>query len=182
MDNMLLEFKPVIDNQNLVSRSVFETVTNWNKEDKKEFLVAEIDEAFAAGIDLCNKYNIDTRYGANCLIVVGIRGMSKTYAALVVPVGFKYDMSHIVKKMMNARMVSVASLEYVLEKTNMEFGSITPIGLPDDWLILIDPKVLENEKIIIGGGLKKSKLIIPSKALLSLPNSMILEGLAKKKE
>lgn len=117
--------------------------------------------------------------GINCLIVEGVRGGKKKVAALLVPVGYKYDMNSTVRKALDARMVSVASLDFVLKETNMEYGSITPIGLPKDWLIFIDPLVLENEDIIIGGGLKKSKIKVPTSILLSFPNVKVLEGLAK---
>ena len=61
----------------------------------------------------------------------------------------------------------------------MEYGSINPIGLPKEWKIFIDPKVLESENIICGSGLQKSKLYLPSKYLLKLNNAEILEGLSK---
>ena len=76
-------------------------------------------------------------------------------------------------------MVSVAPLEYVMEKTKMEYGSINPIGLPKDWKLFIDPKVLEVERIICGSGLQNSKLSLPSKYLLKLNNAEVLENLAK---
>ena len=88
-------------------------------------------------------------------------------------------MSGVVRKKMGARQVSVAPLDYVLSKTQMEYGSITPIGLPSEWLMFIDPKVLIHKHIVVGGGLVKSKLLIPSKALLDIPNAQVLDGLAK---
>ncbi len=62
---------------------------------------------------------------------------------------------------MNSRFVSVAPLDFVLEKTNIEYGSITPIGLPSDWNILVDPLIKEQTNIIIGGGLVNSKISLP---------------------
>lgn len=178
----LLDFKPVIENIDLVPQNIYDVINNWNgDENNSDFFVAEIDPEFAGGVELCEKYNIDPKYGANCLVVDGIRGDNHTYAVLLVPVGYKYNMSNVVRKELNARMVSVAPLDFVLEQSKMEYGSITPIGLPKEWLLFIDPLVLENERIIIGGGYKKSKLSIPSKALLSLPNAQVLEGLAKTK-
>ena len=88
-------------------------------------------------------------------------------------------MSSTVRKHTNSRMVSVAPLDYVLEETKMEYGSINPIGLPEEWKIFVDPKVFENDKIICGSGLQKSKLLLPSKFLLKLKNVEILENLAK---
>jgi prolyl-tRNA editing enzyme YbaK/EbsC (Cys-tRNA(Pro) deacylase) len=180
---MDLIFKEFISNKDLVSSSVYNAISNWNNsEDKREFKVCEIDPNYCGGMELCEKYGVDPKIGANCLIAEGRRNETRTLVALIVPVGYKYNMSDVVRKHLNARMVSVAPLEEVLEKTNMEYGSITPIGLPSDWRIFIDPLVLQSEHIIIGGGIKKSKLYIPSKLLLSLPNAEILENLAKKVE
>jgi prolyl-tRNA editing enzyme YbaK/EbsC (Cys-tRNA(Pro) deacylase) len=180
MENTLLQFSPVIERPDLVPDTVFNTINNWTgTEQKDEFLVAEIDPEFAGGVEVCEKYNIDPKSGANCLVVNGTRGDKKTTAACLVPVGYRYDMNGAVRKALNARQVSVASLEEVMELSHMEYGSITPVGLPSDWFLFIDPKVLETERLVIGGGLKKSKLSIPSKALLSLPNATVLEGLAK---
>lgn len=175
-----LSFIPVIVSPGLVPEIVYRAVREgtWSC-DKEEFLVAEIDPKYAGGLELCEKYNIDSMKGANCLVVNGIRGQNKTFAACLVPVGYRYDMSGVVRKAMNARQVSVAPLEFVLSKTQMEYGSITPIGLPEEWLLFIDPMVLKNEHIIVGGGLIKSKLLIPSSVLLDIPNAIILEGLAK---
>lgn len=66
------------------------------------------------------------------------------------------------------------------EHYNMEYGSINPIGLPKEWKIFIDPKVMEVERIICGSGLQRSKLSLPSKYLLKLPNAELLDNLAKK--
>ncbi len=56
----------------------------------------------------------------------------KSYVALLVPTGYKHNMSPTVRKYTNSRMVSVAPFEYVLEQTQMEYGSINPIGLPQE--------------------------------------------------
>lgn len=151
----------------------------FSKEEKNEFLVAEIEPEYMDGIKLCEHYNIDTKEGANCLICECKRGENKSYVALLVPTGYRYNMSSTVRKYTNSRMVSVAPLDYVLEKTKMEYGSINPIGLPEDWKLFIDPKVLEVERIVCGSGLQKSKISLPSKYLLKLNNVEILENLAK---
>ena len=90
----------------------------------------------------------------NCLICECKRGENKSYVVLLVTTGYRYNMSSTVRKYTNSRLVSVAPLEYVLEKTKMEYGSINPIGLPEDWNIFIVPKVLEVERIICGSGLQ----------------------------
>lgn len=70
-------------------------------------------------------------------------------------------------------------MDEVLSATQMEFGSITPIGLPQDWSILVDAELLQQEQLILGAGLVKAKLSLPSDLLSKLPNVQIIEELAK---
>ena len=178
--NNKLNFISLLDNKDLVSESTYNCINNtFNDDEKKDFKVLEIDPEYMDGIKLCEHYNIDIKTGVNCLICECKRGENVNYVALLVPTGYRYNMSSTVRKYTNSRMVSVAPLDYVLDKTKMEYGSINPIGLPEDWKIFIDPKVLENEYIICGSGLQKSKISFPSKYLLKLNNVEVLEDLAK---
>lgn len=175
-----LDFKPVLDNRDLVPEIVYKTVLAWQGECPKEsFLVAAIDPQYMGGIQLCEHYDIPRECGANCLVVEGKRSQNTWNAVCLVPVGYKYNMTSVVRKAMNARTVSVASLDMVIERTGMEYGSITPIGLPEEWTIYIDPLVMKCERIIIGGGFANSKLSILSKAFLDMKNVVILDGVAK---
>lgn len=175
-----LEFKPIIKNQNMVPKCIYDFVKDWdNKDEKEEFMVAEINPDYKDGNMLCEEYNIDKKIGFNCLIVECKRNDIIKYCALIVPIGYKYNMGSVVRKYTNSRVVSVADLNYVLEKTNMEYGSITPIALPKDWMILVDPLIKEQDQIIIGGGLAKSKISLPTKLFLKIPNVEIVEGIAK---
>ena len=179
MENSLI-FKKVTDNKNLVAETTYNYIaSNFSEEEKDNILVTKINPDYMDGIKLCGYYNVDIKMGANCLICECKRGDIKTYVALLVPTGYRYNMSSTVRKYTNSRMVSVAPLEYVLEKTKMEYGSINPIGLPTDWKLFIDPKVMEVERIICGSGLQTSKLSLPSKYLLKISNAEILENLAK---
>lgn len=179
MENSLI-FKKVTDNKNLVAETTYKFITNnFTEEEKDKILVAKINPDYMDGIKLCEYYNVDIKMGVNCLICECKRGNNKSYVALLVSTGYRYNMSSTVRKYTNSRIVSVAPLEYVLEKTKMEYGSINPIGLPADWKIFIDPKVMEVERIICGSGLKISKLSLPSKYLLKINNAEILENLAK---
>lgn len=173
-----LEFRPIIDNRELVPKCIYDFVSKLG-EDKDKILVAEIDSKYADGKMLCEKYNIDEKFGFNCLIVECKRGEIIKYCALIVPIGYKYNMGSVVRKYTNSRVVSVAPLEYVLEKTGMEYGSITPIGLPSDWKILVDPLIKKSNQIIIGGGLVTSKISLPTELFLSLLDVEIVEGIAK---
>lgn len=175
-----LNFKPIIESEDLVASCIYDFVSRWNDEiEKRKFLVAEINPEFADGNKLCDEYNIDKKMGFNCLIVECKRNEMVKYCALIVPIGYKYNMGSVVRKYTNSRVVSVAPLEYVISKTGMEFGSITPIGLPEEWQILVDPLIRKQENIIIGGGLVKSKICLPTELFLKLPNVEVVDGIAK---
>jgi prolyl-tRNA editing enzyme YbaK/EbsC (Cys-tRNA(Pro) deacylase) len=69
-------------------------------------------------------------------------------------------------------------MDDAVELTGMEYGGITPIGLPADWPVLIDPAVLDPESVVIGSGLRRSKLLLSPKLLTELPRADVVEDLA----
>ena len=176
-ESQYLKFKPVVESPSLVSRSVFEL---GNKLKGREILVAEIDPQFMGGKELCEHYGVDPNEGANCVIVEAVKGNISDFVAIVIPVGYRADLNGFVKKYLNARRVSLAPLEKVLEITGMEYGSITPFGLPSSWKVLIEKSLMEQEKIIVGGGKQISKLLLPTSVFYELSNTEVLEGLSKR--
>ncbi len=181
MDNCTLDFKFILDNKNLVPSCIYEFVNNWKNDlEKRMFLVAEISPSEADGHILCEHYNIKEECGYNCLIVECKRNDIVKHCALMVPVGYKYNMGSVVRKYTNSRTVSVANLDYVLKETGMEYGSITPVGLPDNWKILVDSSIKVQKNIVIGGGFVKSKISLPVELFLKLPNVEVVEGIAKR--
>jgi len=174
-----LKFTPAIDRPDLVSPSISDLLKNWKGSTPvEEIQVAEIDPTFAGGNDFCVHYGISTDEGANCVIVEGSRGDTLTVAACVVPVNYRIDFNGVVRKALNARRVSLAPLDKVLQLTGMEYGSITPIGLPQEWMILLDHRIILPSHIVIGSGRLKAKLRLPSKALAELPSARVTENLA----
>ena len=61
----------------------------------------------------------------------------------------------------------------------MEYGGITPLGLPTDWLVLLDAAITAAPELVIGSGLRRSKLLVPGAVLAALPGAEILEGLGR---
>lgn len=59
----------------------------------------------------------------------------------------------------------------------MEYGGITPVGVPESWRLLIDTRVVEGF-CVIGSGLRTSKLAVPGALLAALPRAEVVEGLA----
>ena len=78
-----------------------------------------------------------------------------------------------------AMKASFAPMADAVELTGMESGGITPIGLPPEWPILIDERVAEAEELIVGSGIRGSKLLVTGSQLAALPGAEVISGLAK---
>ncbi len=169
-----LDFKPITENSNLVSSSILTLSHSF-----KNVLVAEIDPLFMGGQELCKHYEIDPSEGANCIIIEAIKDGSSDFAAVVIPVGYRADLNGLVRKLLRAKRVSLAPLNIVLAETEMEYGSISPFGLPPSWKILVDSQLLNKKAIIIGSGKQKSKILLPTEIFRNLPNVDIIDGLSK---
>lgn len=61
----------------------------------------------------------------------------------------------------------------------MEFGGITPLGLPSAWPVLVDPAVVAAEQVVVGSGLRRSKLVLPGTAVADLPGVEVIPGLGR---
>ncbi|MFJ9823757.1 YbaK/EbsC family protein [Streptomyces sp. NPDC101160] len=114
---------------------------------------------------------------ANCVIVAGRRGETTTLAACVVRSATRVDVNGAVRRELGARKVRFAPIETATGDTGMEYGGITPIGLPGAWPVLVDAAVVDTEWVLIGSGRRRGKLIVPGKALAELPGAVVLEGL-----
>ncbi|MEU7030796.1 YbaK/EbsC family protein [Streptomyces sp. NPDC046275] len=114
---------------------------------------------------------------ANCVIVAGKRGETTTLAACVVRSATRIDVNGVVRKELGSRKVRFAPMETATGDTGMEYGGITPIGLPAEWPVLVDAGVVDTPWVLIGSGRRRGKLIVPGKAFADLPGAVVLEGL-----
>lgn len=173
-----LSFEPAINRPDLLPQAIIDLLKNWQGSvPVEEIQVTEIDPEFADSAKFCERYEIDPAAGVNCVIAVAIRGENRTFAACLIPVNCRADLNNVARKTLGARRVSFAPLEEVIRETGMEYGGITPIGLPASYPILIDSRIAELERLIIGGGFRKSKISLPGKALAELPNAKVIENL-----
>ena len=60
----------------------------------------------------------------------------------------------------------------------MEYGGITPIGLPSSWPVLVDRRVVEADVVVIGSGVRRSKILLPCVLLARLRTAEVIDGLA----
>lgn len=174
-----LTFQPALKHKQLIALPTKTMLENWQgKISNKEFLVSEIDPEFSDTIAFCTKYNVDPGQTANCLVIEARRGANVKYVGCLVPANAKANINNVIRRFLDARSASMASREFVITSSKMEYGGITIIGLPADWQLLIDEKLVHIPYLLIGSGLRKSKLLIPGQALQELPNSTIIEGLS----
>lgn len=114
---------------------------------------------------------------ANCVVVAGKRGGETTLAACLVLSTTRVDVNGVVRRHLGARKASFASMDTATGETGMEYGGITPIGLPAQWPLLVDSRVVDLPYVLVGSGRRRGKLLVPGKAFADLPNAVVLEGL-----
>ncbi|MFJ5832059.1 YbaK/EbsC family protein [Streptomyces sp. NPDC093089] len=114
---------------------------------------------------------------ANCVVVAGKRGETTTLAACVVKSATRVDVNGVVRRHLGARKASFAPADTATGETGMEYGGITPVGLPAAWPLLVDAAVVDTPWVLVGSGRRRGKLILPGKALAQLPGAIVLEGL-----
>lgn len=140
--------------------------------------VFRIDPALSDTESLCREFGEPESTCGNCVIVRGRRGeISRTVACLALATT-RVDVNKLVRKRLDVRKASFAPMDEATGESGMEYGAITPIGLPREWPIWIDPAVVAADEVCIGAGTRSAKLILPGTSLLALPNVEVVEGLA----
>jgi prolyl-tRNA editing enzyme YbaK/EbsC (Cys-tRNA(Pro) deacylase) len=88
------------------------------------------------------------------------------------------DVNSTVRRHLAARRASFAPMGTAVDESGMEYGGITPVGLPAGWPLLIDAAVVAAPFVLVGSGRRRGKLILPGPALSGLPGAEVLDGLA----
>jgi prolyl-tRNA editing enzyme YbaK/EbsC (Cys-tRNA(Pro) deacylase) len=148
--------------------------------------IASVEGAFVVDTDpevadtaaFCERYGVTMEQSANCVVVAAKRGGETTLAACVVLAHTRADVNGVLRRHLGARKASFAPREAAVAESGMEFGGITPIGLPQTWPLLLDRAVLDVPWAVIGSGVRRSKILVPGKTLSELPGAEIIEGLA----
>jgi len=60
----------------------------------------------------------------------------------------------------------------------MTMGGVTPFGLPPGLALWVDSRVVERERIVVGGGSRRCKVVGPASMLLDLPGVEVVTDLA----
>jgi prolyl-tRNA editing enzyme YbaK/EbsC (Cys-tRNA(Pro) deacylase) len=175
-----LSAQTVLERPDLVAPSVAEAVRNWpGKTARDDFWVAEIDPDLADTAAFCARYDVRVDRSANCVVLAARREGRSWFAACLVLATTRADVNNLAKKHLGASKISFAPMEAATAASAMEYGGIAPLGLPADWPVLIDEAVVAADRVIIGSGVRRSKISLPGAALAEIPNAAVLPGLGR---
>jgi prolyl-tRNA editing enzyme YbaK/EbsC (Cys-tRNA(Pro) deacylase) len=139
--------------------------------------VVEIDPDISDTAATQEAFGLATESLANCVVVGGKREGVERIAACLVLASTRADVNNVVKRLLDVRKASFLPTERAVALTGMEYGGITPIGLPAGWPILIDRRVVDADLLVIGSGVRRSKILIPGALLSRLTGVQIVDEL-----
>lgn len=140
-----------------------------------EAYVAEIDPELADTAEFCAQYGVPMEKSANCVVVEGRRAEQTTLAACMVLATDRADVNKTIRKHLGVRKISFADMDTATGLTRMEYGGITPIGVPEGWPILVDETVVAAGWVVVGSGIRGSKVAIKGSDLASLPGAEVIK-------
>jgi prolyl-tRNA editing enzyme YbaK/EbsC (Cys-tRNA(Pro) deacylase) len=177
-----LKLEPAQTRLDLLAAPVAAALEVWPAEapvDADQVMVAPIDPELADTAAFCDAYGVAPEESANCVVVAGRRGGEVRYAACVVLATTRADVNGAVRRFLDVRKASFAPMDEAVRLTGMEYGGITPIGLPSSWPVLVDARVVATPHVIVGSGVRHSKIAIAGPALGALPGAEVVDGLAR---
>jgi prolyl-tRNA editing enzyme YbaK/EbsC (Cys-tRNA(Pro) deacylase) len=166
-----LNFTPITEALDLVAEPVRVDV---QRHGAQGLWVSAIDPGLADTAEFCAHYGIALADSANCVVVEAKRAERVWYAACLVLATTRADVNGVVRKRLDARKISFAPMDVAVSRSGMEYGGITPLGLPDDWPVLIDEQVAAASRVVIGSGVRASKILAEPGRLAALPNAEVL--------
>ncbi|WP_042384119.1 YbaK/EbsC family protein [Streptacidiphilus melanogenes] len=152
---------------------------DWaDREAARSVLWVDTDPEKADTAVFCATYEAPPELSANCVVVAAKRGGETTMAGCLVLATTRLDVNQAVRKRLGARKASFAPMDAAVAGTGMEYGGITPLGLPAEWPLLVDEAVAAAPAVLVGSGARRGKLILPGWAVARLPGAEVLSGLA----
>lgn len=172
-----LRSQPVPTDPALVGSPVLEACHTLDFLD--EVGVVAIDPDLADTAACSAAYALPLEAGANCVVVYGRREGEERVAACVVPATTRADVNSLVKRLLDVRKATFLPMDRATAEAAMEYGGITPLGLPESWRILVDAALLDQDVVVIGSGVRHSKLLLPGRRLADLPRAEVVAGLGR---
>ena len=142
-----------------------------------EVRVAQIDPDLADTAAMTQAYELPLEASVNCVLVAGKRAGEERVAACAVRATTRADVNSTVRRLLDVRKASFWPTDRAVEASGMEYGGITPVGLPPEWRLLVDAAVAAGGPAIVGSGVRRSKLLLPGDLLAALPAAEVVDGL-----
>ncbi|SDR71678.1 Cys-tRNA(Pro) deacylase, prolyl-tRNA editing enzyme YbaK/EbsC [Schaalia meyeri] len=174
-----MEPLPALDHLDLLAPPVAEALTALARRGvatASSALVAAIDPDLTDTEIMTEAFGMDLALSSNCILVAGKRLGEERIAACVVRASMNADINHVVKNRLDVRKASFWPQERAVAASGMEYGGITPVGVPASWRLLIDSACASGWNCI-GSGLRRSKLFVTGQILAALPGAELIEGL-----
>ncbi|MGY1502414.1 YbaK/EbsC family protein [Streptomyces sp. QTS52] len=143
-----------------------------------QVLYVDTDPEWADTAVFVEHYGRDlVEQSANCVVVAGKRGGETTLAACLALSTTRVDVNGVVRRQLGARKASFVPMDTAVGGSGMEYGGITPIGLPDAWPLLVDSALVDLPWVLVGSGRRRGKLLVQGKAFAELPGAVVVDGL-----
>ncbi|WP_019137332.1 YbaK/EbsC family protein [Cellulomonas massiliensis] len=181
-----LTWEPALDHPDLLAAPTLAAVRAWAEADERvarEVVVTEIDPELADTAALTEAFALPPAASANCVLVSGRREGVEKVAACVVRATTRADVNNAVKRLLDVRKASFLPTDRAVADSGMEYGGITPLGLPAGYRVLVDAAVaVEHPEagalVVIGSGVRRSKVALPGALLGTAPGVEVVDGLA----
>ena len=176
-----LVWAPALEHPELLTEPVLAALTAWADADPRVaslVAVTEINPEHAETATLNELHDLPPEASANCVLVAGKRGEDERVAACVVPASTLADVNKRVRKLLDVRKASFLPMDRAVADSGMEYGGITPVGLPAGYRVLIDSRFAEEGTMaLMGSGVRRSKLLMPGPLLCAMPGVEVIEDL-----
>ncbi|WP_420111725.1 YbaK/EbsC family protein [Pseudactinotalea sp.] len=180
-----LDWTPALHSPDLLAAPVLATLRTAveqggeHERAARAVLVTAIDPEMADTAAMTETYGLTLEISGNCVLVAGSRSGEERVAACVVRATTRADVNTTVRKRLDVRKASFLPMETAVADSGMAYGGITPLGLPERYRVMVDASLATDEHVIIGSGIRGSKLVLPGAALTLLSGAEVVEGLAR---
>ncbi|MEM7340814.1 MAG: YbaK/EbsC family protein [Actinomycetota bacterium] len=125
-------------------------------------------EAYGFGLD----------ESVNAIVVVG-KADPPRHALCLTLANCRLDVNRVVRKRLGTRKASFAPADITRDLTGMEIGGVGPFGITSDLPIWVDARIMDCERIILGGGGRDRKLLVPPATLAAHLRVEVVADLAQ---
>lgn len=139
--------------------------------------VLACDPELADTAAFCEHYGFTLEQAANTILVASKKVDPPRYAVCVVLGTTRLDVNKKVSELLGVKRLSFADAEVTTALTGMLIGGVTPFGI-NGLPIFIDAEVMGQQRVVMGGGNRASKVLLDPAELTKLPGASVVSELA----